>query len=211
MNKDMNSMPREATPLLKRGRGRLIIFSAPSGTGKSTIIQRLMSEHPELHLAFGITATTRPPRGQEQHGVDYYFLSEEEFRQRIAQKDFLEYEEVYPGRFYGSPRTEFERQLNAGQNVISDVDVKGGVNIKTAYGDEALSIFIQPPSVDELRRRLEARGTDTPQVIGERIARAEFELTFAPKFDRIIVNDDLQRACDEACDVISAFVGSDKK
>ena len=154
-------------------RGKLIIFSAPSGTGKSTIIGWLMKEHPELRLAFSISCTSRAPRGTEQNGVEYFFLTPEEFRQRIENDEFLEYEEVYQDRFYGTLKAQVERQLEAGQNVVFDVDVKGGVNIKKYYGDEAMSIFIQPPSIEELRRRLEGRGTDAPEVIDQRIALAD--------------------------------------
>ena len=186
-------------------RGKLIIFSAPSGTGKSTIIGWLMKEHPELNLAFSISCTSRAPRGTEQNGVEYFFLTPEEFRQRIDNDEFLEYEEVYQDRFYGTLKAQVERQLEAGQNVVFDVDVKGGVNIKKHYGVEAMSIFIQPPSIEELRRRLEGRGTDAPEVIDQRIARAEFELTFAPQFDKIVVNDILERAEADALALVEAF------
>ena len=182
-------------------RGKLIIFSAPSGTGKSTIISWLMKEHPELNMAFSISCTSRAPRGTEQNGVEYFFLTPEEFRQRIDNDEFLEYEEVYQDRFYGTLKAQVERQLEAGQNVVF-----GGVNIKEHYGNEALSIFIQPPSVAELRRRLEGRGTDAPEVIDQRIARAEFELTFAEKFDRIVVNDVLEQAKADALTVIEEFL-----
>lgn len=188
-------------------RGKLIIISAPSGTGKSTIIGWLMKEHPELNLAFSISCTSRPPRGTEQNGVEYFFLTPEEFRQRIDNDEFLEYEEVYEGRFYGTLKAQVERQLEAGQNVVFDVDVKGGVNIKNYYGDEAMSLFIQPPSIAELRKRLEGRGTDTPEVIDQRIARAEFELTFADKFDKIVVNDDLAQAEQDALRLVKGFIG----
>ena len=187
-------------------RGKLIIFSAPSGTGKSTIIGWLMKEHPELKLAFSISCTSRAPRGTEQNGVEYFFLTPEEFRQRIENDEFLEYEEVYEGRFYGTLKAQVERQLEAGQNVVFDVDVKGGVNIKNYYGDEAMSLFIQPPSIAELRKRLEGRGTDAPEVIDQRIARAEFELTFADKFDKIVVNDDLATAEKNALEIIQVFL-----
>ena len=187
-------------------RGKLIIISAPSGTGKSTIIGWLMREHPELNLAFSISCTSRAPRGTEQNGVEYFFLTPEEFRQKIDNDEFLEYEEVYAGRFYGTLKAQVERQLEAGQNVVFDVDVKGGVNIKKYYGDEALSLFIQPPSIAELRRRLEGRGTDAPEVIDQRIARAEFELTFAEQFDTIVVNDDLATAEVNALSVIQDFL-----
>ena len=187
-------------------RGKLIIISAPSGTGKSTIIGWLMKEHPELNLAFSISCTSRPPRGTEQNGVEYFFLTPEEFRERIDNDEFLEYEEVYEGRFYGTLKAQVERQLEAGQNVVFDVDVKGGVNIKKFYGDEAMSIFIQPPSIAELRKRLEGRGTDAPEVIDQRIARAEFELTFADQFDKIVVNDDLAQAEQDALKLVKGFI-----
>ena len=190
-------------------RGKLIIISAPSGTGKSTIIGWLMKEHPELNLAFSISCTSRPPRGTEQNGVEYFFLTPEEFRKKIDNDEFLEYEEVYAGRFYGTLKAQLERQLEAGQNVVFDVDVKGGVNIKQFYGDEALSLFIQPPSINELRRRLEGRGTDAPEVIDQRIARAEFELTFAKKFDKVVVNDILEYAEADALAVIQEFLNND--
>ena len=179
---------------------KLLIFSAPSGSGKSTIINWLM-QHEELHLAFSISCTSRAPRGTEQNGVEYFFLSAEEFRQRIANDEFLEYEEVYKDRFYGTLKQQVENQLAKGENVVFDLDVKGGCNIKQFYGDRALSIFIQPPSIEELRRRLEGRATDTPEVINDRIARAAYELTFAPKFDRIVVNDDLEKAKEYLADL----------
>lgn len=185
---------------------RLLIFSAPSGTGKSTIINWLMAEHPELHLAFSVSCTSRAPRGTERHGVEYFFLSPEEFRERIEHDEFLEYEEVYADRYYGTLKSQVENQLDAGQNVVFDVDVKGGVNIKEFYGPRALSIFIQPPSVEELRRRLEGRATDTPEVINDRIARAEFELAFAGKFDRVVVNDDLEKAKQETLGIVREFL-----
>lgn len=187
-------------------RGKLIIISAPSGTGKSTIIGWLMKEHPELNLAFSISCTSRPPRGTEQNGVEYFFLSPEEFRQRIENDEFLEYEEVYEGRFYGTLKAQVERQLEAGQNVVFDVDVKGGINIKRFYGEQAMSLFIQPPSVEELRRRLEGRGTDTPEAIESRLAKAEYEMTFASQFDHVVVNDDLEQAKQETLQLVSDFL-----
>lgn len=187
-------------------KGALVIFSAPSGSGKSTIINWLMQSHPELRLAFSISCTSRSPRGTEQHGVEYFFLSPEEFRQRIANDEFLEYEEVYNDRFYGTLKDQVQRQLEAGQNVVFDVDVKGGCNIKRFYGNKALSIFIQPPSVEALRKRLEGRATDAPEVINDRIARAEYELSFASQFDRVIVNDDLETAKSETLEAITAFL-----
>lgn len=187
-------------------KGRLIIFSAPSGTGKSTIINWLMQAHSELMMSFSISCTSRAPRGTEQNGVEYFFLTPDEFRSRIEADEFLEYEEVYTDRFYGTLKSQVEKQRNEGQNVVFDVDVKGGCNIKQHYGDEALSIFIMPPSVDELRRRLEARATDAPEVIDQRIARAEFEISFADKFDKVVVNDDLEKAKEEVLAIIREFV-----
>ena len=184
--------------------GKLIIFSAPSGSGKSTIINYLLTQN--LNLSFSISATSRPPRGKERHGVEYFFLSPEEFKQRIANDEFLEYEEVYENRFYGTLKAQVEKQLEAGQNVIFDVDVVGGCNIKKYYGSRALSVFIQPPSVKELRKRLKGCGTDAPEVIESRIAKAEFELGFADKFDTVIVNDDLEKAKAEALKVIKNFI-----
>ena len=165
-----------------------------------------MREHKELNLAYSISCTSRAPRGTEQHGVDYFFLTPEEFRQRIDNDEFLEYEEVYTDRFYGTLKSQVENQLEAGQNVVFDVDVKGGVNIKKFYGDKALSLFIQPPSINELRKRLEGRATDAPEVIDQRIARAEFELSFAEKFDKIVINDKLEYAEADALEIIKAFL-----
>ncbi len=187
-------------------KGKMLIVSAPSGSGKSTIVQWLMKEHPELRLYFSISCTSRAPRGTEQNGVEYFFISPEEFRDRIAKNEFLEYEEVYHDRFYGTLKQQVERQREQGQNVVFDVDVKGGVNIKKHYGDEALSLFIQPPSVAELRKRLEGRGTDSAEAIEERLAKAEYEMTFASQFDHVIVNDDLQAAKQETLSVVMDFL-----
>ena len=184
--------------------GKLLIFSAPSGSGKSTIIEYLMSKNLGLH--FSISATSRPPRGKEQHGVEYFFLSTEEFKKQIEAGDFLEYEEVYEGRYYGTLREQVDRQLAAGENVVCDVDVLGGKNIKAVYGNRALSIFIQPPSIDELRKRLEGRATDAPEVITKRIERAAFELSFAKDFDKIVINDDLSTAQAETLNIVEAFL-----
>lgn len=169
-------------------------------------MQWLMKEHPELKLYFSISCTSRAPRGTEQNGVEYFFISPEEFREKIAHDDFVEYEEVYTDRFYGTLKSQVEKQLLAGQNVVFDVDVKGGVNIKKFYGNEALSLFIQPPSIEELRRRLEGRATDTPEAIRERLAKAEYELTFAPQFDHIIVNDDLETAKQDTLRIVTDFL-----
>jgi guanylate kinase len=187
-------------------KGKMLIVSAPSGSGKSTIVQWLMKEHPELRLYFSISCTSRAPRGTEQNGVEYFFISPEEFRDRITKNEFLEYEEVYHDRFYGTLKQQVERQREQGQNVVFDVDVKGGVNIKKHYGDEALSLFIQPPSVAELRKRLEGRGTDSAEAIEERLAKAEYEMTFASQFDHVIVNDDLQAAKQETLSVVMDFL-----
>ena len=187
-------------------KGKLIIVSAPSGSGKSTIVNWLMQEHPELNLYFSISCTSRAPRGEEKDGVEYFFLTPEAFKEKIENDEFLEYEEVYENRFYGTLKAQVERQREAGQNVVFDVDVKGGVNIKKYYGNKALSLFIQPPSVAELRRRLEGRGTDTPEAIEQRLAKAEYELTFAPKFDRVVINDDLETAKQETFNIISDFL-----
>lgn len=205
-----NTTSTDKTPLLGRGGGRLssrlIIFSAPSGSGKSTIVNWLMQEHPELKLAFSISCTSRQPRGTERDGVEYFFVSPQEFRKRIDNDEFLEYEEVYEDRFYGTLKTQVDNQLKAGQNVVFDVDVKGGVNIKRFYGDRALSIFIQPPSINELRRRLESRATDAPQVIEDRLNKAAYELTFASQFDKVVVNDDLDKAKTETLQIIQEFL-----
>ena len=184
---------------------KLIIFSAPSGSGKSTIISRLM-KRPELNLHFSISATSRQPRGQERHGVEYFFLTPEEFRKRIEADEFLEYEEVYTDRYYGTLKSQVDNQLEAGDNVVFDVDVHGGCRIKEYYGERALSIFIQPPSIEELRNRLVGRATDSAEVIEQRIARAEYELSFAPKFDKTIVNDDLEKAVEETLTAIKEFI-----
>ena len=188
-------------------KGKMLIVSAPSGSGKSTIVNWLMQEHPELKLYFSISCTSRAPRGTEQNGVEYFFLTPEEFKAKIQNDEFLEYEEVYENRFYGTLKQQVENQREQGQNVVFDVDVKGGINIKKYYGDEALSLFIQHPSVEELRRRLEGRKTDTPEAIEERLAKAEYEMTFAPQFDKIIVNDDLETAKQETLKIVKAFLG----
>ena len=185
----------------------MLIVSATSASGTSTIVQWLMREHPELKLYFSISCTSRAPRGSEQDGVEYFFLTPDAFKEKIQNNEFLEYEEVYADRFYGTLKQQVENQRNQGQNVVFDVDVKGGVNIKKFYGDEALSLFIQPPSVEELRRRLVGRATDTPEAIEQRLAKAEYELAFASQFDRVIVNDDLETAKQEALQVVKAFLG----
>lgn len=191
---------------MENTRGKLVIFSAPSGSGKSTIVQWLMKDHPELQLAFSISCTSRAPRGSEQNGVEYFFLTADEFKQKIKNGEFLEYEEVYEGRFYGTLKSQVDTQRDMGENVVFDVDVKGGCNIKNFYGIDALSIFIQPPSVEELRRRLIARNTDTMEAIESRVAKASYELTFAPKFDYVVVNDDLETAKQETYKLLKKFL-----
>ena len=184
--------------------GKVIIFSAPSGAGKSTVVRHLLGLHPEFE--FSVSATSRAPRGSEKDGVDYFFIDADRFRELIAEDAFVEYEEVYKDRFYGTLKSEVQRIWSAGHVIVFDVDVKGGCNIKQHYGDKALSIFIMPPSVDELRRRLESRATDAPEVIDQRIARAEFEIGFADKFDKVVVNDDLDKAKKEVLGIIKQFL-----
>lgn len=186
-------------------KGKCLIFSAPSGSGKSTIVNRLL-EHPELRMVFSISATSRAPRGSEQNGVEYFFLSADEFRRRIAADEFLEYEEVYPDCFYGTLKEQVEKNLDEGMNVVFDVDVKGGCNIKEYFGERALSIFIQPPSIAELERRLVKRGTDAPEMISKRVAKASYELTFAPFFDTVIINDELETAVEETLTRVKEFL-----
>lgn len=184
--------------------GKLIIFSAPSGAGKTTIVRHLLNQN--LNLEFSISATSRGMRHTETNGKDYYFLSPEEFKAKIQNDEFLEWEEVYAGTFYGTLKSEVDRIRNNGQNVIFDVDVVGGCNIKKYYGDEALAIFVQPPSVEELRARLVSRSTDAQEVIEKRVAKAEYELTFADKFDVVITNDQLENALVQAERVIREFI-----
>lgn len=185
-------------------KGKLIIFSAPSGAGKTTIVRHLLQK--DLNLEFSISATSREPRHTEIHGKDYYFLTEKEFKEKVARDEFLEWEEVYNGISYGTLKSEVDRICNQGKNVIFDVDVLGGLNIKKQFGDRALAIFIQPPSVEELRTRLQNRSTETEEKIQMRIAKAEHELSFANQFDVIITNNDLALACQEAEKLISNFL-----
>ena len=183
---------------------RLFVISGSSGVGKGTVIKEFLKKHPEFRLS--ISCTTRKKREGELHGVNYFFLTPEEFKKRIENDEFLEYEEVYKDRFYGTLKSQVEKQLEAGQNVVFDVDVKGGCRIKSYYGDRALSVFIQPPSIEELRRRLNGRGTDSAEVIEDRIARAEYELSFAPKFDVIVINDNLEQAEANALEKLKTFL-----
>ena len=165
-----------------------------------------MKEHPELNMKFSISCTSRPPRGQEQNGVEYFFLTPEDFRKKINDDEFIEYEEVYTDRYYGTLKSQVEKQLVNGENVVFDVDVHGAMNIKKAYTEQALSLFIQPPSIEELRKRLTDRGTEVQEDIEKRIGRAEYELTFADKFDTVIINDDLNKAKEETLKKIQAFL-----
>ena len=183
---------------------KVVIFSAPSGSGKTTVVKHLISKFPRLE--FSISATSRQPRGAEVDGKDYYFLSQEEFLSRIAAGKFVEYEQVYQGSYYGTLKSEVERIWNNGNIILFDVDVKGGVNLKKYFGKDALSVFIQAPSVEVLRERLVKRGTDSPEDIEKRVAKASEEMTYAPQFDHILINDDLQKAFDEAEALVNHFL-----
>lgn len=183
---------------------KVIIFSAPSGSGKSTIVSHILKLHPEME--FSVSATSRAPRGQERNGIEYHFFTADEFRKMIAEDKFVEYEEVYAGSFYGTLKSEVQRIWDKGHVIIFDVDVKGGVNLKKYFGDKALSVFIQAPSVEELRKRLVARGTDSAEAIAKRVAKTSEEMTYADKFDYILVNDDLQKAYAEAEKVVDDFL-----
>ncbi len=184
--------------------GKLIICSAPSGSGKTTLVQYLLGQ--DLKLFFSISATSRKPRGEEQHGREYYFLTQEDFKKKIEEEAFVEWEEVYEGCFYGTLKSEVQHLLEAGKNVIFDVDVVGGLNLKKYYGKEALSIFIAPPSVEELERRLHNRGTDAEDVIAKRVEKSEYELTFRDKFDVVIVNENLEEAQKEIVSKVRNFI-----
>ncbi len=186
------------------GNGKLIIFSAPSGSGKTTIVHSLCERFPQLE--FSVSATSRAPRGAERDGVDYYFMTPEEFERACAEERFVEWEEVYAGTRYGTLRSEMERIWAKGNVILFDVDVKGGVRLKEIFGDSALSVFVMPPSIEELRRRLVGRGTDSPEAIERRIDKAEYELSFAPRFDRVVVNDDLRTAVEETAAIVGAFI-----
>jgi guanylate kinase len=186
-------------------KGKIIVLAAPSGCGKSTIISALL-DRGDLNLGFAVSATTRPPRGNERDGVNYYFLSEEEFRDRIAEGGFVEFEEVYPGRLYGTLRSEIDRITSQGHNIILDLDVNGALRVKQLYGNQAMTVFIEPPTIDELRRRLEFRGTETQDVIDVRVDRAQYEISRAPEFDRRVVNDRLDQAINETHNLITSFI-----
>ena len=186
-------------------KGKLIIISAPSGCGKSTIINEIIKNR-DLRLEFSISATTREPRKGEKNGVDYYFMTLDEFNKAIENDELVEYEEVYPGRFYGTLNSEIDRIREKGKNVILDIDVMGGINVKNKFGNDALSIFIQPPSIDTLRQRLIARGTDSPEAIKQRVDKASFELSQADKYDKIVVNDILDIAVKSTENIIRNFI-----
>ncbi len=187
-------------------KGKLIIISAPSGCGKSTIIGDIM-DRGELNLEFSVSATNRKPREGEIDGVNYHFLSDQEFKDLIAENAFVEYEQIYPGRFYGTLRSEIQNRVAQGHNVILDIDVKGGVNVKKQFGDNAMSIFIAPPSIDELRKRLKGRGSDSDEEIEQRVGRAEYELGFQTDYDHVVVNDNLSEAIAKVEWLMSSFIG----
>jgi guanylate kinase len=188
----------------KNKKGKLVIFSAPSGAGKTTMVHFIMSQLP--YLSFSVSATSRPPRPGEKDGVDYYFLTVEEFKKKIKENAFVEWEEVYENQFYGTLRSEVEKIRHRGNSVVFDVDVKGGINIKKIYGKEALALFIQPPSLEVLEQRLRHRSTEDEESLQKRLKRAAYELTFAPYFDQVIVNDDLDKARMKALEVVRRFI-----
>lgn len=185
--------------------GKLIVFSAPSGSGKTTIVRHLLGI-PELNLEFSVSCTTRAPRGNEVHGKDYYYISIADFKQHIKAEDFVEWEEVYRDNFYGTLKSEVERIWALGKNVIFDIDVAGGLRIKKKFPEQTLAVFVKPPSVDELKRRLKERSTETDEKINMRIAKAHVELATAPQFDKIIKNYDLDTAKQEAVELVRGFV-----
>lgn len=185
-------------------KGKLIIFSAPSGSGKTTLVHYIMSQLPEV--AFSVSATSRLPRGKEQDGVDYFFINVEDFRQKISQQEFVEWEEVYPDQFYGTLKSEVEKLRNEGKTVIFDVDVKGGLNIKKMYGQDALAVFVRPPSITVLEERLRNRSTESEESIRKRLDRAVYELSFEDKFDVVVINGDLDKSKSDSLDYVSRFI-----
>jgi guanylate kinase len=189
--------------------GKIIIFSAPSGSGKTTIVHTLMEKIPEL--SFSISATNRLPRANEKDGVDYYFLNTDNFLEKISKNEFLEWEEVYPGTYYGTLKSEVDRIIKDGKIAVFDVDVAGGTNLKKHFGENALAIFIKPPSLQELERRLRNRNTDSEETIRKRLAKAEKELGYARLFDKIIVNNQLEKACSEAEQLVKDFIATSKQ
>lgn len=188
-------------------KGKLIIFSAPSGAGKTTIVRRVLQS--DIPFEFSVSATSRKPRQNEIHGKDYYFISPGEFRKKIENGDFLEWEEVYKGQYYGTLNSETERIRNKGNHVLFDIDVVGGLNVKNKFGDDALAIFIMPPSIEELEKRLRIRNTEDSESMGKRLAKAKQEMQFADKFDKVIINDDLERAVAQTMETINAFLNND--
>ncbi|CAI8171939.1 MAG: Guanylate kinase [Cryomorphaceae bacterium] len=191
---------------MSENNGKLVIFSAPSGAGKSTLVNYLLPQFPQL--SFSISATSRAPRGQEEHGKDYYFLSSEEFKVRVAQDELLEWEEVYSGTYYGTLRTEVERIWSEGKVVVFDIDVVGALNLKKQFGDRALTLFVQAPSVEILEQRIRGRGTDSEEKIQQRVAKATIEMARAPEFDKVVVNDDLNTAKAKALAILKDFLGA---
>ena len=191
--------------MMERNKGKIIIVSAPSGTGKSSINSKII-DNPELALGFSVSATSRSPRGEERDGREYYFLTPDEFSRRIEAGEFVEWEEVYKGTCYGTLLSEVERVTGEGRNLIMDIDVKGALNVKKRFGDEAVSIFIMPPSLEELERRLRGRQTDSEEAISRRLGKAGYEMTFASEFDERVVNDNLSRAASEVEEIIRNFV-----
>ncbi|MCH5213883.1 MAG: guanylate kinase [Muribaculaceae bacterium] len=187
-------------------KGNIIILSAPSGTGKSSIIKHLMKTRPDLDLHFSISATNRSPRKGEQHEREYYFLSDEEFRSKVEAGEFVEWQEVYDDTYYGTLMSEVKRVVDAGHTLIMDIDVMGSLDLKKRFGDDALSIFILPPSIQELEKRLHNRGTDSDDVVAMRLAKAGYEMTFAPQFDCVVVNDEFDKAAEDVADKIEAFI-----
>ena len=185
--------------------GKIIILSAPSGTGKSSIIKHLMAKRPDLNLKFSISATSRKPRVGEEDRRDYYFLSTEMFKEKIDAGEFVEWEEVYEGTFYGTLLSEVKKNVDEGHTVIMDIDVAGSLNVKERFGDKALAIFLMPPSIQELEMRLHNRGTDSEEEVARRLAKAGYELTFAPKFDCVVINDDFFHAVEEVAQKIENF------
>jgi guanylate kinase len=192
-----------------KGTGKLIVFSAPSGSGKTTLVQYLLKQE-DLNLGFSISATSRAPRGDEKHGEQYYFMTFEEFKKHIKNDDFLEWEEVYRDNFYGTLKSEVDRLWSLGKNVIFDIDVVGGLRSKKKYPDQTLAVFVKPPSVDELKRRLKERKTESDEKINMRIAKASIELATAPQFDYVIENNDLDKALKEAHDLVADYLKKDE-
>lgn len=183
---------------------KIIIITAPSGSGKTSITRHLMQTHPQL--AFSISAATRQARGMEKNGVDYYFISEKEFKEKIQHNDFVEWEMVYEGKYYGTLQSELQRIWNQGKIPVLDIDVKGAIHVKQQYPESSITLFIEPPSMVELKKRLESRGTETPESLAARINKAAYELSFKGHFDKLIVNDDLRKACDEATAIVKDFI-----